>query len=143
MVAAILLARLLGSAGLLTTASWAVATRVGMAMMFLFTGSAHFAKTRADLIRMVPPSFPNPALLVTLTGVAEMAGAVGLLVPTLARWAAAGLMLLLVAMFPANIHAARGGVTIRGRAASPLVLRLPLQVLWLLLLWWSASAQSS
>jgi hypothetical protein len=40
-------------------------------------------------------------------------------------------------MFPANLHAARVGHTIAGRPHTPLVLRLPLQLLWIGLLWWS------
>lgn len=48
--------------------------------------------------------------LVTATGVLELAGAAGLLVPRLAVWAAGGLALLLIAMFPANVHAAQAGI---------------------------------
>lgn len=117
--------------------SWPLATRAGLAIMFTFTGLAHFTRTRQDLIRMVPPQLPNPSGLVTLTGIAELAGAVGLVVPATARWAAYALILLLVAMFPANIFAARVGHTIGGRPHTPLVLRLPLQLLWMGLLWWS------
>ncbi len=80
----------------------------------------------------------NPAALVTLTGLAELAGAVGLRIPSVAPWAACGLMGLLVALFPAKIHAARAGLTIRGLRATPLVARLPLQALWMDLLWWPA-----
>ena len=73
----------------------------------------------------------------TLTGVAELAGAVGLLVPVLARIAAYALIALLLAMFPANIYAARIGHVIAGRRHTRLLFRLPLQVLWIFLLWWS------
>lgn len=107
--------------------------------MFVFTGAAHFTKTREDLVRMVPPQFPSPAMLVSLTGVAELLGAIGLLIPGLARWAGWALALLLVAMFPANIYAARTGHSIGGRPHTPLTLRLPLQVLWITLLLWSVS----
>ena len=119
---------------------WRMATRAGLAVMFVFTGLAHFGRTRVDLIRMVPPQLPNPSALVTLTGIAELAGAVGLVIPSLARWAAHGLMLLLVAMFPANVYAARTGHTIGGRPHTRMALRLPLQVLWIALLWWSADS---
>lgn len=77
---------------------------------------------------MVPPSLPFPELLVTLTGVAEVAGAVGLVVPRTAPWAASGLALLLAAMFPANVHAARAGLEIAGAPVTPLPLRAVLQV---------------
>jgi uncharacterized membrane protein len=65
---------------------------------------------------------------------------VGLLLPWFAPAAANGLMLLLVAMFPANVHAVRTGLQIAGRRASPLVWRLPLQILWIASLWWVARA---
>lgn len=127
----------IGALGWQPLADWQAATRVGLAVMFVFTGLAHFGRTRTDLIRMVPPRLPRPALLVALTGFAELAGAVGLLVPVLARAAAGALILLLVLMFPANVYAARAGRTLGGRPPTPLVIRLPLQILWIGLLWWS------
>src|SRR5437867_8833413 len=138
MLAIILVARGAGAIGWEPLDDWRVATRAGLAVMFMFTAVAHFNRMRADLIRMVPPQLPNPEALVTLTGIAEVAGAVGLLVPGVARWAAYGLISLLIVLFPANIHAARDGLTIRGRPATPLVTRLPLQLLWLGLRWWAA-----
>jgi uncharacterized membrane protein len=71
------------------------ALRIALAMMFLLTASAHWGRRRADLVRMVPAAFPNPELMVTVTGLAEIAGAVGLLLPGTARWAAVGLAALL------------------------------------------------
>lgn len=50
--------------------------------------------------------------------------------------AAYGLVVLLVAMFPANIQAAREELMIAGRRAPPLVWRLPLQLFWIAALWW-------
>ena len=84
---------------------------------------------------MVPPWLPRPGLLVFLTGIAELAGAVGLLVPSLRLWAACGLILLLVLMLPANISAARRGVLLRGRRATPLWIRVPMQVLFIAWTW--------
>lgn len=86
-----------------------VALRVGLAAMFALTGTVHFAFMRAELVAMVPPWLPAPELLVTMTGVAELAGAVGLLLPATAGWATGGLTLLLVAMYPANVHLALSG----------------------------------
>lgn len=126
MLVATALPRGVGVLGWLPTDTWPAATRVGLAVMFVFTAAAHFNRTRQDLIRMVPPQFPSPATLVTLTGLAELAGAIGLLIPVTARWAAYGLMLLLVILFPANVHAARAGLTIRGRPATPSALRFPM-----------------
>jgi uncharacterized membrane protein len=138
MLVSILAARGMGVLGVDSMDSWRAATRAGLAIMFGFTAAAHFNRMRPDLIRMVPGRLPRPDVLVTLTGIAELAGAIGLLVPSLARWAALGLALLLVALFPANVHAARSGVTLGGRKATPLVFRLPLQLLWIGLLGWIA-----
>jgi uncharacterized membrane protein len=72
---------------------------------------------------MVPSNFSLPRFLVTLTGICEILGAIGLLVRQFARWAAIGLALLLIAMFPANVRAARERITIGGKPATPLVAR--------------------
>lgn len=77
--------------------------------MFTVTGIAHFFGMRAELIDMVPPALPAPAFLVTLTGILELAGAVGLLWQPTRPWAAGGLSLMLLAMFPANVHLALTG----------------------------------
>src|SRR6266851_2652618 len=109
MVAGWVAFRLLGAVGLMNAASsWSGALRFALAAMFAFTALSHFlSRTRADLVRMVPPRLPNPGLLVTVTGVLEFSGAVGLLVPPLIRASSYALMLLLLALFPANVHAAR------------------------------------
>jgi uncharacterized membrane protein len=127
--------RCLGAAGVDYFTTWVVSARVALATMFLFTAASHFAPMRKDLIAMVPPSLPRPELLVFLTGIAEVAGAVGLLVPSLRLWAARGLILLLVLMLPANISAARRGVLLRGRRATPLWIRVPMQVLFIAWTW--------
>jgi len=143
MVAGILAARALGALGWSPLDDWRMATRYGLSLMFLFTAAAHFApRTRADLIRMVPPLLPRPDLLVTLTGLAEFAGAIGLLTAR-APLAAYCLMLLLVAMFPANVYASRIDHRIGGRPHTPMVLRAPLQLLWIALLWWSVGGAAS
>ena len=87
----------------------AVALRYGLAAMFLLTGGAHFIGMRAQLIAMVPPWLPAPDLLVTVTGVLELLGALGLVLRRTAPWAAAGLTGLLLAMFPANVQRALAG----------------------------------
>ncbi|MEH1167669.1 DoxX family membrane protein [Micromonospora sp. CPCC 205539] len=123
------LARLAGLVGVTALDGWHPALRVGLALMFVLTGVAHFVgQRRADLIAMVPLGLPRPELLVTLTGVLELVGAVGLLVPATARWAAAGLGLLMLAMFPANVSAARRGLTLAGSPVPPLGRRTALQV---------------
>lgn len=111
------------------TRSWLKAGRIAFAAMFLLTASAHFVPgQRESLIGMVPPQFPNPALLVTITGVLELLGAVGLLIPRTSRFAAASLALLVAAMFPANVYAALHGLTVVGRPATPLIPRTMMQL---------------
>ena len=119
--------------------SWIQALRFALAAMFTFTAISHFhPRTRPDLIRMVPPNLPSPAFLVTATGVLELAGAIGLVVPQTAAAAAYALAALLVALFPANVRAARAGLTIAGKRATPLIWRLPLQLFWIAALLWVA-----
>lgn len=110
---------------------WWTALRIALAAMFLLTASAHWGKRRADLIRMVPAGLPRPDLLVTITGCFEILGAVGLLISKVAPIAAFGLTLLLIALFPANVRAARQSITIAGRPATTLPLRTVIQVLFL------------
>ena len=99
--------------------------------MFVLTAVAHFnPKHRSDLMAMVPPGLPWPALLVTITGALEIAGAAGLLLPATYRPAAACLAVLLTLMFPANVHVAHVGGVIGGRAVTPLAPRTAMQVLF-------------
>lgn len=112
--------------------SWGTSLRVALAAMFVLTGGAHFyGPLRDDMIRMVPPVFPRPDLVVTLTGVAELAGAIGLLIPRTAPWAAGCLTVLLLAMFPANVYAALRGISFDGAPPEPLVQRTLEQVVYL------------
>jgi uncharacterized membrane protein len=115
-----------GAAGVRWLQPWPVALRGGLAAMFALTGMAHFVGMRAELIGMVPPSLPAPGLLVTVTGVLELAGAVGLLWSRTSPWAAGGLSALLVAVFPANVYAALEGLT--STAGDELVPRTAMQV---------------
>jgi uncharacterized membrane protein len=132
-----LLARLVGQLGAAPLRDWAGATRIGLAVMLCFTAAAHFNSMRSDLVRMVPPMVPNPELMVTFTGVCEILGAIGLLLPRTRRVAAVALIVFLIAVLPANIHAARSGVTLRGAPATPLMPRVALQLLFIVLVWWS------
>jgi uncharacterized membrane protein len=141
MLAAWAVARSIGFTGVWPQAdSWSGALRMGLATMFVSTAVSHFhPRTRPDLMRMVPTSLPAPALLVTATGVLELVGAIGLLLPQALPAAAYGLIALLVAMFPANVYAARQGLMVAGRRATPLLWRLPLQLFWISALWWVRS----
>ena len=106
---------LAGRAGVVVFRDLSFVLRAALAVMFFLTAYAHWGKRRPDLIKMVPPLFPRPDVLVTLTGVLEISGAIGLLVPSTARAACICLVLLLIALFPANIHAGRQQGSIVGK----------------------------
>ena len=133
----LLLYRGLGALGVEPLAAWPAATRWALATLFLLTASAHFNRMREDLVRMLPAWAPAPRFTIYLTGVCEILGAIGLLLPETRRWAGLALILFLIAVFPANIKAAREHLTIRGKPAPPLALRLPMQILLIGLLWWT------
>jgi uncharacterized membrane protein len=137
LVVSILIFRGLGLAGVSALASWPATARDGLAVMLLFTASAHFTTMKEDLIRMTPRWVPQPRAMVFFTGLCEIAGAIGLVIPATRRAAGIALILFFIAVLPANIHAARAGITLRGRPPTPLWLRLPMQILFIVLAWWS------
>jgi uncharacterized membrane protein len=131
LVTATLALRGIGAAGVHTLNGWTTSLRVGLSLMFLLTASAHWGKRRQDLIAMVPTGFPHPHLVVTITGILELLGAAGLLLPATAPAAAVCLAVLLIAMFPANVRAAREHLKIGDTAATALPLRTVLQIVFI------------
>lgn len=87
---------------------------------------------------MMPAALPWHLALVYVSGVAEIAGGVGLLVPATRRLAAWGLVALLVAVFPANVNMAIHHLPLGARAVPSWALwaRLPLQVVLIAWAWW-------
>lgn len=96
--------------------------------IFIASGLMHFCYPQ-PYVRIIP-LLPRPLALVRVSGAAEILGGAGLLVPALRRWAARGLALLLVAVFPANIYMAVAHVPFRGFMGESWVqwVRLPLQI---------------
>ncbi|TGV14249.1 hypothetical protein EN829_049495 [Mesorhizobium sp. M00.F.Ca.ET.186.01.1.1] len=131
LVGAFLLFKILGLSGLSYFEGWHSSLQGAVAVMLLLTASAHWGAKRPDLIRMVPPIFPKPGWIVTATGLLEIAGAIGILFPATSQAASIGLAVLLVAMFPANVRAARERLTIGGRPVPKLLLRTVLQFVFL------------
>ncbi|OAS21058.1 DoxX family protein [Paenibacillus oryzisoli] len=121
----------IGSLGWSYFDDWHTALQGAVAVMFLLTASAHWGKRRPDLIRMVPPAFPRPNLIVTITGYLEIAGAIGILIPMMSLAASIGLFLMLIAMFPANIFAARNRLSIGGKPVPRLAVRTILQLVFI------------
>src|SRR3978361_782700 len=98
-------ARLAGWLGVDYADSWPAAIAIGLAAMFTVTGGAHFVNPlRRDLISIVPPRVLCPGLLVSVTGLLELAGPVCLLYPPTRVLAAVCLFVLMLAMFPANVY---------------------------------------
>jgi uncharacterized membrane protein len=137
LLASWLIFRGIGAAGVHAFASWRDSARYALAVMFAFTASAHFNRMKHDLARMIPMYFPRPMLIVHVTGILELLGAAGLLVPQVRKLAGICLITLLVGMFIANINAAQKGVPLRGKQPTLLWVRTPMQILFIGLLWWS------
>lgn len=103
------------------------AGRWALGILFVGAGSMHFVAT-AVYMRIMPPMLPEPRLLVQMSGVAEMLGGVGVLLPQTRRAAAWGLVALLVAVLPANVWMAVDHARWPGIPEWLLWARLPLQV---------------
>jgi uncharacterized membrane protein len=84
--------------------------------------------------RIMPDYLPRHHELVLLSGLAEIAGGVGVLVPQTRRAAAWGIVLMLVAVFPANVWMVQHPERFPGVPMWAMWLRLPLQVP---LIWWA------
>ena len=105
--------------------------RVVVALPLLVSGFAHFTRT-ALFTAIVPPFLPHSRELVLVSGVMELAGAIGLLLPAFTRAASACLALLMIAVFPANVYAANQ--TVGGMHMPSVPVRLAMQVVYILLL---------
>lgn len=90
------------------------------------------------MARMVPAAFRNALAMVYVPGVCEIAGAIGLLLPRTRMAAGLGLIVLLIAMFPANVKAARENVMAAGRRATALRRRAPIRFGLIARLWWAS-----
>jgi uncharacterized membrane protein len=133
-----ILLRAAGAFGVTELATWRAALPCALAIMFVFTGIAHFNRLRHDLARMIPSIFPQPMPIVYSTGIFELLGAAGLLIPKFRELAGICLILLLLAMLPANVSAARRGVTVNGKPVTKLALRIPMQILFIVLIAWAS-----
>jgi uncharacterized membrane protein len=110
--------------------------RLALAILFIGAGAMHFIAPR-PYVAIVPRWLPDAAMLVIISGICEIAGGVGLLVPPLRQASGFGLIALLIAVFPANIQMLLDS---RAHGEAPwmqavLWLRLPLQPLLAAWLW--------
>ena len=105
-----------------------------LAIFMIGAGIMHFVNP-AFFLKIMPPYLPLHNELVLLSGVCELLLGILLLVPAYSRWAAWGIIALLIAVFPANLHVFQHQELLQ---APPLVhlLRLPLQGIFILWAYW-------
>lgn len=113
----------------------ALAARIAMSMMLVFTAIGHFAYTKG-MAMMIPAFFPYKTGIVYLTGIIEIVAAIGLLVPSVRRLAAWFLIFYFILILPANIYAAIHHIdyqkaTFEGPGLNYLWFRIPLQILFI------------
>jgi uncharacterized membrane protein len=113
--------------------------RLVLAALFLFAGTVHLVHPRLFL-PIMPPGIPWPVACIIISGVFELLGGVGLLVPSapIRKLAGVGLILLLIAVFPANIYMAVAHIQVHGIPSQSWMAwaRLLLQPILILAVWW-------
>lgn len=114
-----------------------------LGIFFIVAGFYHF-HIPAAYLQIMPPALPAPLLLIYISGAAEIAGGMGVLLPFFRKVAGWGLILLLIAVFPANIYAVHGGMIISHYVVPywMLLLRLPFQPLLIFWVYWSCLQRS-
>jgi uncharacterized membrane protein len=117
--------------------------RLLLAALMIFAGVMHFVQP-APFMAIVPPYLPAPYALVLISGFFEVLGGLGLLLPKTRRAAGWGLVLLYLAVFPANIHSAVNHAVPEGVDISPTLLwvRLPFQFLFIAWALWVSKDDS-
>ena len=109
--------------------------RVLFAAFFVVAGVTHFTN-RDFFISIVPPYLPWPEMLVYVSGVVEIVLGVLLMVPATTQIAAWGLIALLIAVFPANIHMAMNPQLYPDTPLAALLIRLPVQGVLIAIAYW-------
>jgi uncharacterized membrane protein len=104
-----------------------------MGGLYIAAGIGHFVATRL-YVSIMPDYLPAPRELVLISGAAEIAGGLGLLIPATRRAAGWGIVALLIAVFPANLWMAQHPERFPHIPLWAIWLRLPLQIP---LLWWA------
>lgn len=116
--------------------------RTGMRWMmtlFYFAAGVLHLRWPGGFLPIVPGWVPFPLQIVLLTGAAEIAGAIGLTIPRLRKWAGIGLAIYAVAVFPANIKHAVDGIHIAG-GQQGLGYHIPRLLFQPVLVWWALFA---
>jgi uncharacterized membrane protein len=122
-----------------------LARKIGIiivAAFFTFMGITHFTSPET-FVKIVPPSLPAPLLLVYVSGVFEMLGGIGVLLPKTRRYAGYGLLALLAAVYPANIYMALHPEAFPDVSEAAIYGRLPFQFVFAAIVWWAACSEKS
>ena len=107
-----------------------------MAAVYVVAGFNHLLNP-AFYLAIMPPGLPSPEWLNLLSGLAEIVLGVYVLEPRVRVLAAWGIIALLIAVYPANIHMALHPERFPDMTATALYLRLPLQFVFAGIVWWS------
>ena len=108
-----------------------------LSIFMVVAGANHFVAPTA-YVAMMPSTLPAPAALVYISGVAEILGGLGLILPATRWYAGWGLIALFVAVFPANINMAVHHLSLGGRSVPTWALwaRLPVQAVLVVWAYW-------
>ena len=109
---------------------------------FFFGGISHFTNV-TSFLAIMPPYVPFPLAAVYVSGVFEVLFAIGILVPATREWSGNLLILLTLAVTPANVHMWLHPESFPDVSPTLLSVRLVVQVLLLMLIWWSTRMPSA
>jgi uncharacterized membrane protein len=118
---------------------------LGLGFVFLWFmggGIAHFTSTDF-FVAIMPPYIGYHTEIVYVSGVLEILGAIGILIPAFRQWAGNGLLLLVVCVSPANIHMWLNPDLFPDVSEVFLSMRLVVQVALLMLIWWCTRTPQS
>lgn len=114
-----------------------VVARWALTILMVAAGANHFV-TPDTYVGMMPTVLPAPLMLVYVSGIAEIAGGLGLILVRTRELAAYGLIALLIAIFPANLNMAINDLPLGDTPVPTWALwaRLPLQLVLIAWAWW-------
>lgn len=117
------------------------AALVTLGLLFVAAGANHFVNPDF-YVGIMPSWLPAHRELVAISGAFEILGGLAVFVPPLRAWAGWGLVALLVAVFPANLHMALNAEEFPSLPEAALWGRLPLQVVLIGWAWWATRSES-
>lgn len=104
-----------------------------MGLLYVIAGINHFRNPEFYL-KIIPPYFSNPKLLNQISGITEIILGIGICIPLLSSISAVGIIILLIAVFPANLYMYQNKKARFGLPKWITLIRLPFQFL---LIYWA------